>query len=167
MVRGVHSSFTCASIIDDETVNTLRSALLANTSILRNSSCFIRIDAATGFQALRNDLQLKQFDIELDFGYFGILIQTTMILLNKLEHYGIRGNVLKWFQSYLSNCKYYVSINGQSSELLGVLLGPLLSLIYINDLPNIIDVLKFYCLQMILTFIMSLNIYLNWKKPLA
>ena len=69
MVRDVHSSFTCASIIDDETANTLRSALLANTSIIRNSSCVIRIDAATGFQALRNDLQLKQFNIELDFRY--------------------------------------------------------------------------------------------------
>ena len=69
MVPDVHSSFTCASIMEDETANTLRSALLANTSILQNSSCVIRIDAATGFQALRNGLQLKQFDIELDFGY--------------------------------------------------------------------------------------------------
>ena len=35
-----------------------------------------------------------------------------VILLLKLENYGIRDNVLNWFQSYLSNRKQYVSING-------------------------------------------------------
>ena len=39
------------------------------------------------------------------------------ILLTKLEHYG---NMLHWFQSYLSNRKQYVSINGESSESLGI-----------------------------------------------
>ena len=56
------------------------------------------------------------------------------ILQNKLEHYGIRDSMLKWFQSYLIDRKQYVSMNGQSSELLlnncgvpqGSVLGPLL-----------------------------------------
>ena len=60
------------------------------------------------------------------------------ILLTKLEHYGIRDNVLNWFQSYLSNRKQYVSINGISSEPLeincgvpqGSVLGPLLFLLF-------------------------------------
>ena len=40
------------------------------------------------------------------------------ILLNKLEHYGIRDSMLDWFRSYLKDCKQYLSINEQSSELL-------------------------------------------------
>ena len=58
------------------------------------------------------------------------------IILKKLEHYGIRGIPLKWFESYLLNRKQYVSINGYSSEELtlrhgvpkGSDLGPLLFL---------------------------------------
>ena len=40
------------------------------------------------------------------------------ILLVKLEHYGIRDSMLKWFQSYLFDRKQFVTFNGVSSELL-------------------------------------------------
>ena len=72
------------------------------------------------------------------------------ILLAKLNWYGIRGTPLKLFESYLSNRKQFVSYNGHDSSYLviktgvpqGSILGPLLFLLYINDIGN--DLFDFF-----------------------
>lgn len=69
VLRDVFSSFTAASIIEDETSCSLRKAIILNTSIIRAPKSTIRIDSASGFQSLRNDTILSDHGITLDFGY--------------------------------------------------------------------------------------------------
>ena len=58
--------------------------------------------------------------------------------------YGIENNNLKWFQSYLSNRKQFIKFNNESTNLeiircgipQGSILGPLIFLIFVNDLQK-------------------------------
>ena len=69
------------------------------------------------------------------------------ILLTKLQKYGIRNVELKWFESYLKERKQIVEFNGKKSSTKcinigvpqGTILGPILFLLYVNDLSNAVS----------------------------
>ena len=89
------------------------------------------------------------------------------ILFTKLEHYGIRGTALNWFHSYLSSREQFVEFNGTASSKQyitcgvpqGSILGPLLFLLYINDLSSVSS--KLFSLL----FADDSNIFLSGKSP--
>ena len=74
------------------------------------------------------------------------------ILLQKLEYHGIRGKSLKWFDSYLTDRQQYTEVNNILSDVdyikcgvpQGSVLGPLLFLLYINDISESSNLLKYF-----------------------
>ena len=89
------------------------------------------------------------------------------ILLKKLEHYGIRDVANRWFASYLSDRKQFVNLGGLESDKLtiscgvpqGSILGPLLFIIYINDMHSAIKYSKVH------HFADDTNLLFSHKNP--
>ena len=95
----------------------------------------------------RNQLDVIYLDISMAFDTV-----SHPHLLNKLSSFNIGGAVWQWFQAYITNRRQYISINGCNSCLLpvesgvpqGSILGPLLFIIYMNDIPNSVSFSNIY-----------------------
>ena len=117
----------------------------------RNKSTEHAISAI--FTNITNALAKKHssFCIFLDFAKAFDTVNHN-ILVDKLKFYGVHGKTLDLFDSYLSGRTQVVEVNGHMSEKgiikhgvpQGSILGPLLFLLYINDISQSSDILKFF-----------------------
>ena len=132
---------------------------------LEDNECFyphqfgfrLNISTNNALMSITENIQTRLDDNEFATGVFVDMEKVFdmvdhEIRIQKLEHYGVRGTAKDWFCSYLANRKQFVLANNHNSTIQTILtevpqgsaLGPLLFLIYINDLHNCIKYFRTY-----------------------
>jgi hypothetical protein len=163
------------SKISEKLIATRLNKYLLDKSILRDNQYGFREKLSTSMALLKltDDISKSIDDGNVTVGVFIDLAKAFdtvdhSILLKKLAHYGIRGVANDWFCSYLTNRRQYVRIGKFNSVLSlikcgvpqGSILGPILFLIYINDLNQISEILH------TIMFADDTNLFLSGKNAI-
>ena len=152
----------CGKILEKIIFNQLYTYLHTNNLITKNQSGFRPGDSTTNQLLFLIDEIHQAFDCTQSFEVRSVFLDISKAfdkvwhegLVFKLEQNGISGSLLKLFQNYLNDRNQRVVLNGSFSEFFsiesgvvpqGSILGPLLFLIYINNLEkNIKSNMKFF-----------------------
>ena len=136
-------------VIYDQTINFLKD----RNFLYDFQSGFRKNHSTDSCLTYLNNKIVRGFDSGLFTGMILIDLQKAFdtidhkILLNKMKYFGFSQQVIKWFSSYLADRKFRTCINNTFSESYaltcgvpqGSILGPLLFLLYVNDMPQAIN----------------------------